>query len=97
MTGPEGEKAHGWWEFVSVDAPNGLEFDDGFADQSGTPQDDGLVTRAVVTLDGAFPGTLMTITSRFPSTQAMEQLVSMGMEEGIVGALGQVDAILAED
>lgn len=97
MTGPEGEKAHGWWEFVTVDAPTSLEFDDGFADQSGTPQDDGLVTRAVVRLEGTFPGTLMTITSRFPSAQAMEQLVSMGMEEGIVGALGQVDAILAED
>lgn len=97
MTGPEGEKAHGWWEFVAIDAPTGLAFDDGFADQSGTPQDDGLVTRAVVQLDGAFPGTLMTITSTFPSAQAMEQLVSMGMEDGIREALGQVDAILAED
>jgi uncharacterized protein YndB with AHSA1/START domain len=52
----------------------------------------------VVTLterDGG--GTVMAIESRFPSLEAMEQLVSMGMEEGIVSALGQIDEILAGD
>ena len=26
MTGPEGEKAHGWWRFVALDEPHSLEF-----------------------------------------------------------------------
>ena len=39
----------------------------------------------------------MTIESQFPSVEAMEQLVAMGMEEGMASALGQIDAILAED
>ncbi len=39
----------------------------------------------------------MAIETKFPSLQAMEQLVSMGMEEGIAAALGQMDQILAED
>jgi hypothetical protein len=39
----------------------------------------------------------MTIESRFPSLQAMEQLVSMGAEEGITAALGQIEGILAYD
>ena len=39
----------------------------------------------------------MTISSEFPSVEAMEQLAAMGMEEGMRQAVGQVDAILAED
>ena len=38
----------------------------------------------------------MTIQSTFPSAEAMEQLVAMGMEEGLKQAVEQIDAILAE-
>ena len=41
--------------------------------------------------------TRMSIESRFPSTEAMEQVLGMGMEEGLTQAVGQIDAILAED
>ncbi len=41
--------------------------------------------------------TRMSIDSTFPSTEAMEQLLAMGMEEGLSQAIGQIDAILAED
>jgi hypothetical protein len=39
----------------------------------------------------------MSIQSLFPSTEAMEQVLAMGAEEGLKQALGQIDAILAED
>jgi hypothetical protein len=39
----------------------------------------------------------MSIVSEFPSVEAMEQLIAMGMEEGLGQAAGQIDAILAED
>jgi len=97
MTGPEGDQHHGWWEVLAVDPPKRLELKDGFADDSGTPNDAMPVTITVVTLaerDGG--GTVMAIESRFPSLAAMEQLVSMGMEEGMAAAMGQIDAILAE-
>ena len=38
----------------------------------------------------------MTVTSRFASTEQMEQLVAMGMEEGLRAAMGQIDGVLAE-
>ena len=38
----------------------------------------------------------MSIESRFPSVEAMEQVLAMGMEEGLTQAVGQIDAILAE-
>jgi hypothetical protein len=34
--------------------------------------------------------------STFPSIDAMEQLIAMGAEEGMLRALGQIDAILSE-
>ena len=98
MTGPDGDKYHGWWEVLDVEPPVRLELKDGFADDTGTPNDDMPTTTMVVTLtERDSGGTVMAIESRFPSLEAMEQLVSMGMEEGIVSALGQIDGILAED
>jgi hypothetical protein len=38
----------------------------------------------------------MTIASTFPDAAAMEQLIAMGMEQGITEAVGQIDALLAD-
>jgi uncharacterized protein YndB with AHSA1/START domain len=98
MTGPDGDKSHGWWQVLAAERPNRLELKDGFADDGGTPNDAMPTTTMVVTLtarDGG--GTLMAIESHFPSLQAMEQLVSMGVEEGMAAAMSQIAAILAED
>jgi uncharacterized protein YndB with AHSA1/START domain len=97
MTGPEGEQAHGWWRFLAVDEPRSLEFEDGFADASGQPDDSMPVTVGRVDLTESAGGTRMTITSRFPSAEAMQQMVEMGMVEGMNEALGQIPGILAED
>ena len=39
----------------------------------------------------------MSIESQFPNAEALEQLLAMGMEQGLTEAVGQIDAILAED
>ena len=39
-------------------------------------------------------GTVMTIETTFPSLEAMEQMVEMGMEEGITLAINQIDPLL---
>jgi hypothetical protein len=41
--------------------------------------------------------TRMTIENTFPDVATMEQLLAMGQEEGLTEAVGQIDAILAED
>jgi hypothetical protein len=35
MTGPNGQKSHGWWRFLVIEEPHFLEFEDGFADEAG--------------------------------------------------------------
>ena len=95
MTGPDGEKAHGWWRFLTVDEPRLLELEDGFADSDGTPAAEMPTTALRVDLERLDAGTRMTLTSRFGSLEQMEQLLSMGMVEGLTEALGQLDELLA--
>ena len=97
MTGPEGDKHHGWWQVLAVEPPNRLELKDGFADESGTPNDAMPTSITVVTLTERAGGTIMAIETQFPSVEAMEQLTSMGMEEGMIAAIGQITEILADD
>ncbi|MFL5674939.1 MAG: SRPBCC domain-containing protein [Chloroflexota bacterium] len=98
MTGPTGDEAHGFWDIVEIDPPRRLVFVDGFADNDGTPNDAFPRNEGRVTIEPIDGGrTRMSIESHFPSTEAMEQVLGMGMEEGLTQAVGQIDAILAED
>ena len=97
MTGPEGEKFHGWWRIITVSEPHGLAVEDGFSDADGNPNLEMPTTIFRVTLElRADGGTRMSIASTFNSLEQMEQLVEMGMEEGLAAALGQIDGLLAE-
>jgi uncharacterized protein YndB with AHSA1/START domain len=96
MTGPDGEKAHGWWRIIAIDAPRRLEFDDGFADQSGEPDASMEPMRMVVTLEPTATGTRMTTVTNFANADQLEKVLEMGMEEGMRSAMGQIDALLAE-
>lgn len=96
MTGPDGEKAGGWWRFTAIEAPGYLEFDDGFADEQGIPVDEMGTTHAVVHIEPIGDRTRMTIKSTFESEEQMQKMVDMGMEEGLKEAIGQIDSLLAE-
>ncbi|HEY9377506.1 MAG TPA: SRPBCC domain-containing protein [Jiangellaceae bacterium] len=98
MAGPEGDQSRGYWEIVEADPPHRLVFRDGFANADGTPNSDMPLNEILVTIAQSGDGrTRMAIESIFPDTAAMEQLIGMGMEEGLRQAVGQIDAILAAD
>lgn len=97
MTGPDGEKAHGWWVTTSIQRPNRLEFDDGFADENGEPSEEMGTVRAVVTLESSEGRTRMTTVSTFESMDQLEKMAAMGMEDGMREAMGQIEGLLAED
>ena len=93
MTAPGGDSHFGWWRVTAVDAPTSLEFDDGFGEVEG--DDDLPVTHVRVSIADAGAGlTRMTITSTFQSPEAMDQLLAMGMQEGLTQAVGQTDELL---
>jgi uncharacterized protein YndB with AHSA1/START domain len=95
MTSPEGQKYHGWWRFEEVDPPSMLRFEDGFADDDGKPNEGMPTTIATVTITESDGTTTMSIQSKYASRENLEQVLEMGMEQGITEAVGQIDALVA--
>ena len=95
MTGPDGEKARGWWRFTALNEPKSLEFEDGFSDDAGVPNPDMPTARVRVDIEPAGAGSRMTVTSYFRDTADMAKLVEMQMVEGMTQALGQTDGLLS--
>lgn len=94
MTGPDGEKSVGYWEFLSVDAPNSFEVLDGFAGEDGEPNAEMPNMRMVFAFEATDTGSRLTSTTYFNSAEELEQLLEMGMEEGTLSAMSQIDQVL---
>ena len=98
MTTPEGDTPGGYWDVLEVDPPRRIHVRDGFANADGSPNEEMGSGGMTVTIEPVGDGrTRMSILNEFPDAATMEQLLAMGQEEGMKQALGQIDAILAED
>lgn len=97
MTGPDGQKYHGWWRIEETEPPKRLRFADGFDDEGNPNEEMPGPSSATVTITEAEGVTTMSIQSEFASREEMEQMIEMGMEQGMVEALGQIDTLLASE
>lgn len=96
MTGPEGDKAPGWWRILESEAPRRLIVEDGFGvhpDQAPAELPVMLMRMHIEDRDGG--GVRMTLVTTFPSRAGFDQVLAMGMEEGLTLAMGQIDEVLA--
>jgi len=94
MVTPDGEH-HGIWEVLTVDAPTGLTVVDHFADDTGTPIAEMPASEMTIELLAGDGGTTMRVRSVYASLEAMEQVIAMGIEEGMRAAIGQIADVLA--
>jgi uncharacterized protein YndB with AHSA1/START domain len=97
MNGPNGKTSRGFWEFLSIDEPQAFEVKDGFLGESGTEASDMPTMRMRFTFEPHDGGTRMVTVTTFPSLEALEQLLKMGMEDGMKAAMAQIDAVVAEN
>lgn len=96
MTGPEGERHHGWLRFDQIAAPRRCEFANGFSGEDGEPVPDLDPAGGVIEIEGSHAGTRMLVQTRFTDVAQMEKLLGMGMQEGFAMAIGQIDGLLLE-
>jgi uncharacterized protein YndB with AHSA1/START domain/dihydrofolate reductase len=98
MTGPAGDQPHGSWDVLEVEPPRRIVIRDTCTDAGDAPGTDAPINTIRVDIVEIAQGrTRMTIETVFPSTEAMERALAMGTDEGLGQAVGQIDAILAED
>lgn len=93
MTGPEGERYPGYWDITAVDEPHGFDYDDGFADNDFNPTNApiGHATARFTPIDG---GTRAVYTTTYDSSEALQKVLDMGMEEGARLSIDQIDGFL---
>lgn len=96
MTGPDGERSGGYWEFLAVEEGKSFEVLDGFADDEGNPNTEMPTMRMEFTFEPTDAGSRMTTTTHFASLDELEKLVAMGMVEGMRAAMAQIDDVLAD-
>lgn len=96
MTGPNGERSDGFWEFTEVNAPNSFAVVDGFANENGEQNTEMPTMRMNFNFEETANGSRLITTSHFNSLDQLQQLIEMGMEEGTKSAMSQIDAVLED-
>jgi uncharacterized protein YndB with AHSA1/START domain len=96
MTGPDGECSAGFWEFLAVDDGTFFEVRDGFADEHGEENPAMPSMRMTFSFEDTDDGSRLVTTTHFGSLDQLEQLLEMGMEEGMASAMSQIDQVLAD-
>lgn len=96
MTGPEGDRSHGYWEWVSVEAPHSFVVKDGFAGDDGVPNTELPAMQMDFTFTETALGARVTTVTTFNSLEELEKLTEMGMIEGTKDAMSQIDDVLAD-
>jgi uncharacterized protein YndB with AHSA1/START domain len=96
MTGPDGTQSRGWFRFLAVEPLKRFEVEDGFADESGAPNAQMPTMRMIFNFASTSTGSRFTSVTHFNSLESMEELVKMGMMEGMRSAMSQIDATLAD-
>lgn len=96
MKGPDGDTHGGYWEWLSVEPLKGFEVRDGFATPDGDPDPELPSMRMQFDFEETDGGSRVTTTTHFQSLTDLEQLLEMGMEEGLSEAMSQMDSVLAD-
>jgi len=96
MTGPDGEHAAGLWEFLALDPGRSFEVRDAFATEDGVENTDLPSMRMLGTFEATDQGSRVTFVTTFPSLEALEEMIGMGMEQGMTEAMSQMDDVLAD-
>lgn len=97
MVGPDESKMWCKFEYTSVNAQKNFEGFDMFCDENGNknPEFPSMTWRNE--FQSAGEGATVTVNISFPSEEAMNKIIEMGIEEGFSAALVNLDELLATE
>lgn len=96
MSGPSGEPSAGYWEHLGLEEHRSFEVRDGFLTPEGEPNGELPSVRMIFSFAETEAGSRVTTVTYFNSQGDLESLLSMGMEEGAVAAMSQIDEVVSD-
>ncbi|HLS15676.1 MAG TPA: SRPBCC family protein [Beutenbergiaceae bacterium] len=96
MTGPDGQRSGGYWEFLTVEPGRSFEVRDGFNGPDGSPDPAMPSMRMTFEFIATDDGARLRETTYFNSVAELDKLIEMGMEEGLRSAMSQIDEVVAD-
>jgi uncharacterized protein YndB with AHSA1/START domain len=94
MIDPDGNEYWGYTEYVSINPIDSYNTLDGFSDESGKLNPDLPRATWVVTFSDKGNHTLVQTVVTYGSLEGMEQVLQMGMKEGLTSTLERLDELL---
>jgi uncharacterized protein YndB with AHSA1/START domain len=95
MQGPDGTKAWGKTTFTAIDEPNKITYVDAFSNEEGTVDESLPQSSTVLTFEDVDGKTLLTTTSVYESAEKIQEVINMGMLEGVADTWNQLDVLIA--
>jgi uncharacterized protein YndB with AHSA1/START domain len=97
MTGSDGERHDNTWEVVTADPPRSFEIRDADVDENGRPNDGNAMTAMIISfVERTDDDSVMEISTHFDSRTGMEEVLSVGIEEGMCTVVSQIEGVLAD-
>ncbi|WP_114856135.1 SRPBCC domain-containing protein [Brachybacterium sp. YJGR34] len=95
MTGPEGDRHHGYWKVLEVHEPDSFRYEDGFAHEDFRPNTELPVSTCVSTFTAQDGGTRAVYVTTYADREGLQTVLDMGVEEGSRSAIDQIDELVS--
>lgn len=94
MVDPDGQEYWGRMDYETIQPIDNFTSLDGFCDETGALNPDLPRSKWVVTFTDELDHTVVQTLVSYTSTEALEQVIEMGMKEGMTSALERLDELL---
>ncbi len=94
MVDPEGKEYWGWTEYTKIKAIDYYKTLDAFSDSDGTLNKDLPQAAWHVEFSDKGENTLVVTTVQYDSLEALDQVINMGMKDGLTSTLERLDKLL---
>jgi uncharacterized protein YndB with AHSA1/START domain len=94
MIGPNGEEHWGRTDYTSIEEPFNFTGNDVFCDEDGNVDEDLPTARFAANFNEIDGKTELTMITEYESEEQLNQILEMGMKEGLAKAFDQLDEVL---
>lgn len=90
-----GMEIHGQLIYDSINPKNSFGYSDAFLDEEGNVNEDMPSSHTELTLIANADGTSLSFTTTYASAEALEQVIAMGMQDGLSESFDKLEALLS--